>query len=295
MIRIRVPATSANLGPGFDCLGLALDLWNEVTFEADDQTRYFVKGEGAEALNARPVNLLTESVSRLYQVCGQPADGLRITADNSIPLGSGMGSSAAAIVAGLYGANEVLGRPLGVEELLKLANDMEGHPDNVAPAIFGGLVVSATAPGQIITRRYELPDWNVVVVLPSVDWPTHVARAVLPPVVPRADAIFNMSRTALVVDALRGGDLDLLQKVMEDRIHQQTRLARIPSGEEAYQAARAFGAAALSGAGPSLIAFVEPGRAQAAQSIIASVFERAGIPSRGLVLHTSNLGVQLLL
>jgi homoserine kinase len=136
---------------------------------------------------------------------------------------------------------------------------------------------------------------TVVVVFPGVDWPTHVARGLLPGLVSRADAVFNIGRTALVVDALRNGDLDLLRKVMDDRIHQDFRLSRIPSGEEALRTAKAVGAAALSGAGPSLIAFVEPGRAQSAQMIISGVFERAGIPCRGLIMHTSSLGAQLLL
>jgi homoserine kinase len=295
MIKIRVPATSANLGPGFDCMGLALDIWNEVTFEADVQTSYFVKGEGADALNSRPVNLLTNSAARLYEVCGKPLDGLRITADNAIPFSSGLGSSAAAIVAGLYGANEVLGRLLDTEALLRLAAKIEGHPDNVAPALLGGLIVSASSEEHIITRRYEMPELTAVLAIPAVEWPTHVARGVLPSVVSRADAIFNISRAVLVVDALQHGDLNLLQKVMDDQIHQSYRLARIPAGEEAYQTARALGASALSGAGPALITFVEPGRGQSAQTIICSVFERAGIACRGLILHTSNLGVQLIL
>jgi homoserine kinase len=294
MLKIRVPATSANLGPGFDCLGLALDLWNEITFEPAGDTTYQVTGEGAHTLNVRPRNLLTGAMESLYDLCGQTMPGIRVTAHNQVPLSSGLGSSAAAILAGLSGANELLDRPLGPGDLLKLATEIEGHPDNVAAALLGGLVVSTVANGEIITRRYVIPEWTAIVVKPDVDWPTSVARSVLPALVPRADAIFNLGRTALVVEALRSGDLDLLQKVMEDRLHQSYRLERIPAGPVAYQAARAFGAAALSGAGPSIIIFVQPGRAEAVQSAVTAVFSQAGIPSRALILHSSNRGVYTL-
>jgi len=142
MIKIRVPATSANLGPGFDCLGLALDIWNEVSFEEADETIYRVTGEGAEKLNHRPKNLLTDSFKRVYEISGQSLKGINIQTHNNILHSSGLGSSAAAIVAGIYGANEMLGKPMDTNALLKLAAEIEGHPDNVAAALLGGLVVS---------------------------------------------------------------------------------------------------------------------------------------------------------
>ena len=175
MLKIRVPATSANLGPGFDCLGLALNIWNEVSFEPAERIVYHVTGEGAEKLNKGPKNLLTKAFALLYEVCGRKLPGARISAHNEILMSSGLGSSAAAIISGLFGANEMLGKPLNDAELLKLANEMEGHPDNVAPALFGGLVLSALAGDEIISRRYEIPEFTVVVVKPSVDWPTRMA------------------------------------------------------------------------------------------------------------------------
>ncbi|MGE5251309.1 MAG: homoserine kinase [Bacteroidota bacterium] len=289
-----MPASSANLGPGFDCLGLALDLWNEVHFETSLRSSYYVSGEGARALNIRPDNLLTRAMSTVYEVCGRTMGGIQVTAMNRIPLSSGLGSSAAAIMAGLFGANELLDQPLDTRELLKLGAEIEGHPDNAAPALLGGLVVSAVREAEIITRRYEVPILTLVVVKPEVNWPTHLARSVLPRMVPRSDAIFNIGRTALVVEALRHGDLDLLQRVMEDRLHQSYRLERIPAGREAYQAARACGAAALSGAGPSIITFVEPGAAQKTLDAVHSAFSSAGVQSRGLILHASNSGAQVL-
>ena len=141
MLKIRVPATSANLGPGFDCLGLALDVWNEVSFEVGDKISFHVTGEGAVKLNHHPKNLLTKSFAQVYEVCGKRFFGVKIESNNNIPLSSGLGSSAAAIIAGLFGANELLNKPLDLCELLKLAAKIEGHPDNVAPALLGGLIV----------------------------------------------------------------------------------------------------------------------------------------------------------
>ena len=290
MIKIRVPATSANLGPGFDCLGLALDLWNEIKFEEADQTTFQVTGEGVEKLNHRPKNLLTDSFRRVYEICGKPLRGVNIQANNYILHSSGLGSSAAAIVAGIYGANELLNKPLDMNELLKLATEIEGHPDNVAPALLGGLVVSVMTASEVITRRYEVPTISIVIVKPDVQWQTHMARSVLPNAVSRADAIFNIGRTALVIDALRTGDLDLLRKVMDDRIHQTYRLEHISSGTEAYETAKQFGAAALSGAGPSIICFLQSEDAEKAKAELIDVFTNQGIRSQGLITKPSNLG-----
>lgn len=291
MIKIRVPATSANLGPGFDCLGLALNIWNEVSFEPAEKISYHVAGEGAEKLNKGTKNLLTKAFTFLHEVCGREMHGACIQAKNEIFLSSGLGSSAAAIVAGLLGANETLKKPLNKNELLKLATEMEGHPDNVAPALLGGLVVSIVSGDEIIARRYEIPEWTIVVVKPNMEWPTKIARAVLPKSVSRADSIYNIGRTALVVDALRNGDLDLLQKVMDDRIHQPYRLKHISGGMSAYKTAKQFGAAALSGAGPSIIAFVPPEDAERAKAEIQFVFEEHGVETKGMITRPSSKGV----
>lgn len=294
MIKIRVPATSANLGPGFDCLGLALDLWNEVTFEPADKMSHFVIGEGAEKLNKGIRNLLTKAFARVHTECGKKLSGVKILAENKIFMSSGLGSSAAAIVAGLFGANEILGKPLDANDLLKLATEMEGHPDNVAPALFGGLIVSVMARDEIIWRRYEIPEWAIVIVKPQVEWLTKTARAVLPKSISRTDAIFNIGRTSLVMDALRNGDLSLLQKVMDDRIHQPYRLKHISGGVSAYKVAKQFGAAALSGAGPSIINFVKPEDAEFAKKEIANVFEERGIETKSVITKPSSLGVHLI-
>lgn len=294
MIKIRVPATSANLGPGFDCMGLALDVWNDIAFEPAEKITYHVTGEGAEKFNKGSRNLLAKAFAALHEVCGKPLMGASIRARNEIPVSSGLGSSAAAIVAGLLGANEMLGKPLGEPDLLKVATEMEGHPDNVAPAFSGGLVISVMTRDEIITRRYEMPPLALVIVKPLVEWPTKIARAVLPKSISRTDAVYNIGRAILVADALRGGDLDLLQKVMDDRIHQPYRLRHISGGTAAYKAARRFGAAALSGAGPAIIAFVSPEKAQAAKAEIQAVYEERGIETRGIITKPSGQGAHRL-
>ena len=294
MIKIRVPATSANLGPGFDCLGLALDIWNEVAFEESDSISYQVTGEGAEKLNQRPRNLLTDSFRRVFEICGTSLKGVAIKAHNKILNSSGLGSSAAAIVAGIYGANESLNLPLDMNTMVKLAAKLEGHPDNVAPALLGGLVVSAMTDSEVITRRYDVPQLSIVIVKPEVNWQTHTARAVLPKTLSRADAIFNIGRTAFVIDAIRNGDLDLLQTVMDDRIHQPYRLKHIPSGIAAYEAARQYGAAALSGSGPSIICFVSTEKTEDAKENIINVFRKQGIHSQGLITKPSSSGAHKL-
>ncbi len=291
MLKIRVPATSANLGPGFDCLGLALNLWNEISFEKSDQLIYRADGEGAEKLNKGNRNLLTKAYACLHDACGKPMRGVNIVAKNEIPMSSGLGSSAAAIVAGLFAANETLGKPLDRDALLRLAVEMEGHPDNVAAALLGGLVVSTMRQDGAIARRYDVPALTIVIVTPKLEWLTKTARAALPKSFSRADAVFNIGRAVLVADALRGGDLDLLQKTMEDRIHQPYRLRHISGGMAAYKRAKQFGAAALSGAGPSIILFTQPRLAEQAKADIQSAFEERGIASKGNIVGASNRGV----
>ena len=272
-------------------MGLALNIWNEIQFEPAEKISYRVSGEGAEKLNKGTRNILTKAFAYVHEVCGMELRGSAIQAKNEILMSSGLGSSAAAIVAGLFGANEILGKPLNEKDLLKLGTEMEGHPDNVAPALLGGLVVSVMAGGEIITRRYEVPQLTIVIVKPNIDWPTRVARAVLPKFVSRADAIYNIGRAALVVDALQNGDLDLLQKVMDDRIHQPYRLKHISGGISAYKMGKRFGAAALSGAGPSIICFVKPDNSEKAKKEITSVFEERGIETRSIITSPSKIGI----
>ncbi len=279
----RVPATSANLGPGFDCLGLALDLYNETTFSLEgDSLLVEIDGEGKNLLPLNEQNLILKSFLHLYHRADAPVPrGLRVTSTNSVPVSSGLGSSACAILAGLLGANSLLDEPFSRDEILSLATELEGHPDNVAPALMGGLVVSAQKGEQIFTRKLPLADWEMVIVTPNVVWTTKEARAALPKQIPLADAVFNIGRTTLLTQALAEGNLPLLREMMEDRLHQAYRLAKIRGAESSQNSARDLGAAvALSGAGPSLIAFAAPNQLEEVEAALLSSFRKEGIEAQ---------------
>lgn len=300
---IRVPATTANLGPGFDSLGMALDLWNETTFErCASGVHIDIQGEGVEGLSRNAGNLIARSALRVFATSGHlPAPGLIIRCKNGIPLGSGLGSSAAAVLSGLLGGNGLLDQPLPSAQILELATEIEGHPDNVAPGLLGGLVISTTlipSPTDvrppIVARRVEVPCLSVAVVVPAIDLSTRESRAALPVQVAIRDAVFNIGRVALVVEALRSGDLDLLGQVMDDRLHQPYRLKLIPGAESALQAAKKAGAraAALSGAGPGIVAFCQDDAAAIAD-VMVETFKEAGVSARAWALHVTSQGASV--
>ncbi len=295
---IKVPATSANLGPGFDSLGLALDLWNVTTVTPANEISVQVTGEGAGRLSSGKNNLLVRAAQRLAERAGKSLPPFHAECVNQIPLSSGMGSSSAAIVTGLLAGNALLENPFSREEILNLACEMEGHPDNVAPAMLGGLVVSTMEQGKVIAYKIVVgaehaPPLQITIVLPDFYLPTKQARAVLPKKVSMKNAVQNISRTALVVEALRNGDLDLLGKAMTDKLHQPYRLKLIPGAAQAMNAAKEAGASAvaLSGAGPSLIAF-STGEAGIGESM-KRAFEAAGLEARIFRLGVSSRGAEI--
>lgn len=299
-ILVKVPATTANLGPGFDALGLALDLWNETEFIATDDRQIVVtvKGEGEGKLPGDADNPIIDAALQVYDRAKKTCTGLRVHCLNRVPLSSGLGSSSAAMLTGMLGANALLGSPFSDEEILKMAIETEGHPDNVAPAMLGGLVASIVHEERVISLKLPAKanrsPMHVTIVLPDFDFPTKQARAILPKQVERKDAIYNISRAVLVTEALRTGDLDLLGKAMTDALHQPYRLPLIPGAQAALEAARHAGAAAvaLSGAGPSLIAFsskLEP----AIGAAMKRAFEAAGLTARIFELGTSYEGAEV--
>ena len=301
-VQVKVPATTANLGPGFDALGLALDLWNETEFECtgDKQIQVTVEGEGADKLPTDATNAVVDAALMIYERSQKSCPGLHVHCINRVPLSSGLGSSSAALLTGLLGANALLGNPFNEEEILRLAIETEGHPDNVAPAMLGGLVASIVYADHVVSMRLPAranrSRLHVTVVLPDFDFPTKQARAILPKQVDRKDAIYNISRAVLVTEALRTGDLDLLGKAMSDALHQPYRIPLIPGAQSAMDAAHhaGAGAVALSGAGPSLIAFSskpEPAIGQA----MKRCFEAAGLPARIFELGTSYEGAEVLI
>ncbi len=294
---VHVPATTANLGPGFDALGLALDLWNEAEFSQTGARKVSitVTGEGSGMLPTDETNTILAAALQLYALVGKKPDGLTVRCLNRIPLVSGMGSSSAALLAGMLGANVLLGKPFPREEILTMATQSEGHPDNVVPAMMGGLVASAITHGEVIARKLLVSPMAITVVMPDFYFPTKAAREILPEYVLRQDAIFNLSRAVLVIKALETGDLTLLGEVMEDSLHQPYRLPLIPGALEAIKAARRAGASAvaLSGAGPSLIAFSgQPADARIGVAM-QRTFEQAGLKARIFALNISHSGANV--
>ena len=261
-IRVRVPGTSANCGPGFDCIGLACTVYNDLQLTLLKEPKLIIetKGEGASNIPMDDRNIVWRSIRMLLERAGaaDTFQGAVIRMENHIPLSRGLGSSAAAIVAGIKAANAILGNPLNRSELLKLATDIEGHPDNVAPALFGGITISTVNKGQVQTFSF-LPKMRLKLIVAVPDFPlsTRMARQVLPKEVPMKDAIFNIGRASMLIAALIKGKDRFLKNAFDDALHQPYRAELIPGMEDVFKSAKEAGAlgVAISGAGPCLIAF----------------------------------------
>ncbi|HEV8475028.1 MAG TPA: homoserine kinase [Methylomirabilota bacterium] len=292
-VHVRVPATSANLGPGFDALGLALALHNDVEAAEADGVSVRVEGEGAGRLPAGPDNVVARGVRLAYEAAGRPFKGVALRCVNRVPPARGLGSSAAAWVGGLLAGSRLSGADLPREELLALAARAEGHPDNVAAAIFGGLTVScAGADGRVSAVSLPVPPgltW--VALVPARSASTAEARAVLPPSVPRADAVFNVQRVALLLASLQVGRTDTLAAALDDRLHQPYRRVLFPWMEAVAGAARAAGAlgCVLSGAGPSLLAVVL-GDGRSVAAAMEAALRAAGLEGRAQAMAVDTAG-----
>lgn len=257
-VSVQVPATSANLGPGFDALGLALDLCDELSVEATTGgIEIEVEGEGSGSLPAGEDHLVVRALRRGLDHAGAPQTGLRLRALNRIPHGRGLGSSAAATVAGLLLARGMLSDPQALDDdaVIQLATEFEGHPDNAAPALLGGVVLSWMRGERARTVPLHLVDGvlHPLVLLPTATLSTRQARGLLPAEVPHRDAAFNASRSALLVHALAGAP-ELLLEATEDRLHQEQRAPGMPESVELMRVLRREGfPAVVSGAGPSVL------------------------------------------
>lgn len=294
--KVRVPATSANLGAGFDCLGLALELYLDLAAEegAGAGLEIAATGEGSAKVPLDERNAVYQGMLCAYARAGQTPGRLRLTIDSQIPLASGLGSSSAALVAGLTAGAALCGMGLDREEILRQGVAVEGHPDNVAPCALGGIVIAALDGAEIAWARIEPPrDLAAVVAIPDFSLPTPKARSVLPPRIDRRDAIFNAGRVGLLVAALQRGDYRLLRTGMQDRLHQPYRTALVPGMEAVLAAATAAGAlgAALSGAGPTALALVSDRAAEVAGAM-QKAWAKEGIVVRTLVLGLAAEGVQ---
>ena len=255
MVKVRIPATSANIGPGFDSLGLALNLYNYVYMQYDDRVSILSR-DGAD-IPLDEENLVYKSAKYLHDLCGKPLPGLAIEQLSHIPQARGLGSSSACIIGGLVGANELMGRPLTQDEIINIAAVMEGHPDNSTPALIGGLVTAVLEGDTVHYVKQEIgSELKFAAIIPDFELKTSIARAVLPETIPHMDGRYNLARAALMAVSLYSGKYENLRVAAGDRLHQPYRMKFIPHGEEAIKLCYDSGcyAAYISGAGSSLIA-----------------------------------------
>jgi len=287
-VLLRVPATSANLGPGFDCLGLALDLWAQFTLEARDAP--------VPPPDDPLLGVVLDAAAAYYAAAAVEAPaGLTVAWQGDIPVARGLGASAVARAAGLVGANALAGDPLGLEELLPLGAGLEHHADNIAPALFGGLQV-AVWEGQRVTHvAVPLPPrLKVVLLVPERIMPTDESRRLLPSPVPRDDAVFNVGRVALLVAALAAGRLELLDTATADRLHQPARSRLLPGMDQIMTAARRAGAlcAYLSGGGSTIAAWAVEDEAGIADAMRRAA-DAAGSGGRTIITKPSERGAEV--
>jgi homoserine kinase len=258
MLKITIPASSANLGAGFDALGLALTLYNRVWMEESEGC--LIESKDGIAVPTDETNMIYHTAKLLYTRCGHPFHGLHILQENNIPMTRGLGSSSACLVAGLLGANTLMGSPLSCSDISDLAAELEGHPDNTAPALLGGLVTSVMDGGRVHTVSVPVSaEICFAVFIPNFELKTEVARAALPKQVSRADAVYNLSRAALMTASLCSGRMENLRVAVQDRLHQPYRFPMIPGAEQVFYVAYELGAYAvsISGAGPSILAIID--------------------------------------
>jgi homoserine kinase len=308
-VTVTVPATTANLGPGFDCIGAALTLYNQFNFTRLDLSPSWrgketgvvsieVTGTEAQRVDTSADNLVYQAFLKFYQHLGQTPPPVQIEIELGVPLARGLGSSATAIVAGLVGANQLVGELLDKVEVMKLAIAMEGHPDNVVPALLGGCRLAAT--GEEVMKSWEICDitWHSeivpVVAIPDFELSTQQARSVLPTHVSRADAIFNMAHLGLLLRGLETGRGDWLRTALQDKLHQPYRKALIPGYDAVKSAALTAGAygMAISGAGPTLIALVDAAQASAVAVAMADAWKAQGVSVQEKVLQIDLQGAK---
>ena len=298
VISIAAPATTANLGPGYDCLGMALDIWNTIDVEplpGGSAPSVSVYGEGAGELEDGPENLVYRSMEFLYRELGRPAPPLRVRCSNEIPLARGLGSSAAAIAGGLAAANALAGDEFSPRDLLEMAATIEGHPDNVAAAVMGGLQLVVTEESTLYTVPVSVPAGiHAVVFIPEARIATADARAVLPQQLPVADAVHNMARVALMVAGMATNHPEYLAVATQDKLHQPYRQPLFPAMKLLMKAALDAGAlgAFLSGSGSTVLALTQ-GREMTVAYEMAEAARQASVEGTVRVTQPTPLGAHL--
>lgn len=294
MITIKVPATSANLGPGFDCLGLAVSMYNTVEVEPSKTLKIEILGEGYNSIPKNGSNLVFKAYRRTMQHLEEPVVNLHMVQHNKIPSTRGLGSSSTAIVAGILIASEISGKAIPRAEALRIATEIEGHPDNVAPALYGGFTVSMQKEKQVRTLSFDVSEDLVpVAMVPNFELSTAKARNVLPQHVPYKDAVFNTAHASFLAAAFAKGDLEHLLFAVEDRLHQPYRAGLIPGFDEIVECGREMGIPVyLSGAGPTMMALCS--RSNASEFVVRSKPVLAKFAEWNVhVLEVENQGAQV--
>lgn len=307
-ISVKVPATTANIGPGFDCLGMALPLYNVITIEetvlpgTGIEINVLNDDPSANSLEHIPMDensIIYKAVELLYNSIGQTPSELKITVQSQIPITRGLGSSASVIVGGLIAANELLGKPADEVALLSIATEVEGHPDNVTPAIVGGLVLSSQEDdGTIVYRKLPWPEeWNITVCIPDYELSTSISRSVLPKEVPMEDAVFNAKRLGMFVQAVNTKDSELMRLALQDRLHQPYRMKLVPGldkiTEKLKHEENVLGCV-LSGAGPSILIISQKNDVDKINSIVKSVWDELNVKVNIMTLPVENQGAKII-
>lgn len=300
-LRVTVPASAGNTGSAFDSLGIAYGLTNEVIVDTGVPGRLDVEGEGADLLKKGEPNLVQHAMERFVEATGKALPPVGLTLINRIPFGRGLGSSAAAIVGGLVAADALAETGLSRQKLLQIALPMEGHPDNVAPALYGGAVLTVLEEGRVDGPLTVVPftapnDWRAVLYVPDLIIPTKQARAILPKEVPRADAVFNHSRVGLLVAALTQHRPDFLRVAMQDRLHQPYRAKLMPEMEALIAAGLEAGAwgSCLSGAGSAILALASKSKADPVAAALTKKAQELKLAGRSLILEIPSAGAKVL-
>ena len=297
LVRIKVPATTANIGPGFDCLGMALDIWNYVEFTVSDDQKdeVLITGQGQDILNTGSENLIVVSAHKYFNHFQIKPPKLYIKCENNIPVSRGLGSSSSAIIAGLLGAANICEHSIDYDLLLKLANEIEGHADNVAAALYGGcILVVNDNDSNLIHQSITIPDdLRCVLYIPGFSMATNEARNLLKDTVSRMDAVYNISRLGLLINALNTSDYNLLSVAMQDALHQPSRKSVFRGMDIVIKSAMDGGAlgACLSGAGPTILAFTS-GREITVTYEMRDAGDKLQLDGDVIVTAPSNQGAQ---
>lgn len=304
-ISVKVPATTANVGPGFDSFGMALPLYNIITIEetvlGGVEIELVSKDDEIQDLHlpADDSNIIYRAIEQLYACVGQSPSAIKVTIDTNIPIAKGLGSSASVIVGSLIAANELLGRPADLDALLSIANEVEGHPDNTTPAFMGGFcIASLEEDASIKYCKLDWPeDWKLTLCMPDFELSTNISRSVLPEKVDREDAVFNIRRASMLVHAIHTKDTELMKLAMQDKLHQPYRVRFVPGLEEVMDELKNFDnvlGVALSGAGPSILVITSDSNVDKIKSVIKMTWEKYSVKAELLTFDIDTQGAEIL-